>query len=199
MAFGCAFIFVVFLWLCRRKAKKRRAKRTAAFASTKGLDRKHSWRSRLIHFGKKLFGHSKKRRVVVVRHPNKQEGERVKLAELRDAEEARTSSDGLLKNDDDDMLELIASYQRRSASPRGARYDPSLHRISEDDVQSLNSHTAPSIFSHITGSARRAPDARQPVKEPASRFSDSTVSSGSHDHRRKPSGSKSNNPFLYIQ
>ena len=198
MTLGCAFIFVVILWLCRRKAKKRRAKRTAAFASSKGLDQKHNWRRRLIHFGEKLFGHPKNRRVLV-RHPNERGSERgsesVKLAELGDVEEARTSSDGLLKSDDDDMVQLIASYQRRSTSPRGVRYDPS-HWISEDDVRSLdiNSHAAPSIFSRITGSARRAPDARQPVKEPTSCFSDSTTSS--YDNRGKSPGSKSRNPFL---
>ena len=195
MTLGCAFIFVVILWLCRRKAKKRRAKRTAAFASSKGLDQKHNWRRRLVHFGEKLFGHSKNRRVLV-RHPNEREGESVKLAELGDAEEARSSSDGLLKDDDDDMVQLIGSYQRRSASPRGVRFDSS-HRISGDDVRSLNinSHAAPSIFSQMTGSARRAPDARQPVKELTSRFSDSTTTS-SFDNRGKSLGYKSNNPFV---
>ena len=194
MTLGCAFIFVAILWLCRRKAKKRRAKRTAAFASSKGLDQKHNWRRRLIHLGEKLFGHPKNRRVLV-RHPNERGNENVKLAELGDAEEARTSSDGLLKNDDDDMVQLIASYQRRSASPRGVRYDPS-HRISEDDVRSLdiNSHAAPSIFSRVTGSARRAPDARQPVKELTSRFSDTTT--GSYDNCGKSPNFKSKNPFL---
>lgn len=71
-----------------------------------------------------------------MRHPNERGSENVKLAELGDAEEARTSSDGLLKNDDDDMVQLIASYQRRSASPKGVRYDPS-HRISDDHLISI--------------------------------------------------------------
>ena len=79
----------------------------AAFASSNGLDQKHNWRRDLIRLGDKLFG--------------KRESENVKLAELG---EARTSSDGLLQNDDDDMVQLIASYHRRSALPRGVRYDP---------------------------------------------------------------------------
>lgn len=73
----------------------------------------------MIHLGEKLFGHLKNQRVL--RHPNERKSENVKLAELG---EARTSSDGLLQNDDDDMVQLIASYHRRSALPRGVRYDP---------------------------------------------------------------------------
>ncbi|KAF4562944.1 hypothetical protein EYR36_003377 [Pleurotus pulmonarius] len=36
MALGCAFIFLVFVWLFRRRARKARAKRTAAFAFAQG-------------------------------------------------------------------------------------------------------------------------------------------------------------------
>ena len=186
MTLGCAFIFVVFLWLCRRKAKKRRAKRTAEFATSKGLDRKQNWRWRLIRFGEKLFGHSDNRRVLI-RHPNNRESESVKLAKIRDAEEARNSSDGLLKDDDDDIVKIIGSYRE---------HDPPL---SQDDVRPLSgisSHAAPSIYSQVTGAARRGPDVRQPVKELTSRFSDSTQNSW--EHRRKSPDHKSKNPFASL-
>jgi len=184
MTLGCAFIFVVFLWLCRRKAKKRRAKRTAEFAASKGLAQKQNWRWHLIRFGEKLFGHSENRRVPI-RDPNNRENESVKLAKIRDAEEARTSSDGLLKDDDDDIVKIIGSY--REAPP------------SQDDVRPLSgisSHAAPSIYSQVTGAARRGPDVRQPVKELTSRFSDSTQSS--YEPRRKSPVHKSKNPFASL-
>lgn len=42
MALGCAFIFVAFLWCCRRRARKQRAKKTALFAQGKGIN-KGNW------------------------------------------------------------------------------------------------------------------------------------------------------------
>jgi len=55
MALGCAFIFLVILWLFRRRSRKQRAQRTAMFASAKGIDdNKGYWRQKLIPLREKL-------------------------------------------------------------------------------------------------------------------------------------------------
>ncbi|EAU81977.1 FRAS1 protein [Coprinopsis cinerea okayama7 len=49
MALGCAFIFVMFLWCCRRRARKQRQKRTQMFAKGKGIVKTHgrwNWAAR---------------------------------------------------------------------------------------------------------------------------------------------------------
>lgn len=190
MALGCAFIFVVFIWLCRRRAKKRRAKQTAMFAASKGLDQKQNWRWRLIRLRERLFGQSKKQKATM-RSSEEYESESVKLSKIRAAEEARTSSDALLGNEED-LVKLIGSYQYAKApSPRGSR-------ISVDDARSIgdvSSHASSSIYSQVTGTPRRGPDPRQPVKQLTSRFSNSTLSS--YEHRRNsPDFTRSRNPFL---
>ncbi|KAK2465614.1 hypothetical protein APHAL10511_002506 [Amanita phalloides] len=192
MTLGCAFIFVVFLWLCRRRAKKRRAKQTAKFAASKGLDQKGNRRWRLARFRERLFGHSKNQH----RHS---QCESLKLANLKDAEEARNSSDGLLRGDDDDsMLKFIDQY-RQTPSPRRSRHGHSLHRTpdADDDVRPLSvvsSHGAPSIYCEATRTRRRGPEPRQPVKELTSRFSMSTFSS--QGLQPNAPEKKSTNPFV---
>ncbi|KAJ2927120.1 hypothetical protein H1R20_g10018, partial [Candolleomyces eurysporus] len=54
MALGCAFIFVAFLWCCRRRARKQRAKKTAMFAKGKGIQ-KGSWNWGKLAAGWKLL------------------------------------------------------------------------------------------------------------------------------------------------
>ncbi|KAJ2914196.1 hypothetical protein MD484_g6202, partial [Candolleomyces efflorescens] len=59
MALGCAFIFVAFLWCCRRRARKQRAKKTALFAKGKGIQ-KGSWNwARFAAGWKLLFSRNK--------------------------------------------------------------------------------------------------------------------------------------------
>ncbi|KAF8632853.1 hypothetical protein AX17_004701 [Amanita inopinata Kibby_2008] len=203
MTLGCAFIFVVILWLCRRRAKTHRAKETAIFAKNKGLDQRNSWRWRLVRFGEKLFGHPKSKRVVLP-HPNGYESEDIKLSKLKAAEEARRPAEDdrftLGDGEEEDMEKLIGSYRySKPASPEPSRYNAHLHRITADDARSLSDsslRSSPSIYSQLTGVPRRGPDPRQPVKkELASRFSMSTLSSSEHHHQSSREYS-SKNPFL---
>ncbi|KAG5722304.1 Protein MAM3 [Termitomyces sp. T112] len=107
MALGCAFILLVFIWCCRRRARKQRTKKTAMFASQPGYGRmaKSSWRWRLIRFGEKLFGHKRSRKadLVIRHHTLQEETEAVKLRKIRMAEEARVDSE-------QDLVQLIGDY-----------------------------------------------------------------------------------------
>jgi hypothetical protein len=97
-------------------------------------------------------------------------------------------------DDDDDMARFIGSY--RSMTPP-SRHDTGLHRMSTiSDARSLgsiSSHTAPSIYSEITGTARRGPEPRQPVKL-VSRFSNSTLST--HKPLQDAPPIRKFNPFM---
>ncbi|KAF5368219.1 hypothetical protein D9615_010523 [Tricholomella constricta] len=191
MALGCAFIFLVVIWLFRRRARKQRAKRTILFATTPGYNRtrKSGWRWRLIRFGEKLFGHRRSRKAAMV-VPG--ESEAMKLTKLRAAEEARH---------EEDMVKLIGEYQHpsRSASPASlsrqcTTYTTHNDRLAPGDRRSTGEaslQSAPSIYSQMTGVPRKAPEPRQPLrkKDLTSRFSSSTYSSD------EPGGSNSKNPF----
>ncbi|KAJ6608209.1 insulin-like growth factor binding protein [Mycena sp. CBHHK59/15] len=159
MALGCAFIFLVVVWLWRRRARKQRATRTAKFAATRQLDHE-GWRWRLVRLGERLFGHRASRKV-----PG--ETEAVKMARMRAAEEARDARD---------MDKLIDSY----AYPRGEVHHHHHHnqyRLDEGDRASQLS--APSLYSQVTGMPHRMPEPREPVKSShrdiTSRFSGSTL------------------------
>jgi len=172
MALGCAFIFLVIVWLWRRRAKKQRAKQTAVFASAKSL--KGDWRWRLVRFGEKLFGHTASRRVVPT------ESESVRLTKLRAAEEARLGRD---------MDKLMGSYHSKPPSP--LRTNGHHHRIAGDgrSLSDSSQLSAPSIYSQMTGIPRRTPEPRQPTRgDPHSRFSSSTL-----DSLEPPTNSR--NPF----
>ncbi|KNZ75690.1 Proprotein convertase subtilisin/kexin type 5 [Termitomyces sp. J132] len=154
MALGCAFILLVFIWCCRRRARKQRTKKTAMFASQPGYGRmaKSSWRWRLIRFGEKLFGHKRSRKadLVIRHHTLQEETEAVKLRKIRMAEEARVDSE-------QDLVQLIGDYNYP---------DPKESQLS-----------APSIYSQMTGVPNRTPQPRQPLrkKDLTSRFSTSTL------------------------
>ncbi|KIL62256.1 hypothetical protein M378DRAFT_81478, partial [Amanita muscaria Koide BX008] len=90
MVLGCVFIFVAILWLCRRRAKKRRAKETAKFAAKRHLEPKRTWKQRLVRFGERLFGH---RKTPTKRSHSEYEAERVEIFKIIAAEEARKRSD----------------------------------------------------------------------------------------------------------
>lgn len=166
MALGCAFIFVAFLYCWRRRARKQRAKDTAAFASAKALH-KQNWRWRLARFGERLFGHS--------RNP-RPESEEIALWKLRAAEEARHHKE---------MEKLIGAHgHSRSGSIRPSSPLSSLHpykrRGSHDDTNTLcNRLSAGSMYTQVTGMARTGAEPRQPVKSDpvTSRFSTTTLGS----------------------
>ena len=139
------------------------------------------WRWKLIRFGEKLFGHAPSRRVPIVRV----EAENFKLTQLRMMEEARPiasfatdfnnnsmdhSEEG--GREEQDMVHLIESY-----NPLPETYYVNRHvRVHVDDHRSLLSdstsqHSAPSMYSQVTGLPHNVPEPRQPLK---SRFSMST-------------------------
>ncbi|KAF8156715.1 TNFR/NGFR cysteine-rich region family protein [Crassisporium funariophilum] len=204
MALGCAFIFLVIIWLFRRRQRKQRAKRTALFSAGATVNRgRTSWRWRLIRFGEKLFGHTRSRRAPQIVHlgPVREESEGIKLSKLRAAEEARGTSLGAPSRGnggsgaEEDMVKLIGSYNR-PASPEPSKYHPYHTRLTAADQRSISDgssqHSAPSMYSQVTGAPRRVPDPRQPLKKDlTSRFSLSTY--GSAEHLQQSGSGK--NPF----
>ena len=173
MALGCAFIFMVVLMCWRRRARKVRAKRTAAFASSKALDRKDNWRWKLVRFGERLFGHAPSQRVYAQDEP-----EEIRLKKLRAAEEAR----------EDDMEKLTGNYEHSRAESRRA---PS--RDSQAFSDSSQGHSirlsSGSLYSRVTGMPRRTAEPRQPVKNAnvlSSRFSMTTLGSDKSQPKLSP-------------
>jgi hypothetical protein len=184
MALGCAFIFIAVLWLWRRQARKRRAKRTAMFATSKRLDPKTSWRWRLLRFGEKLFGHNASRRVVV-NNPEPAPGEEsevIKLLKMRNAEEARHHGEM-------EKLELFGAYEySRAGSTRSSRHAPStLPSLNERRPAPRPTSVAEqvlraSVYSEVTGVPRNTPEPRQPINKnllsTLSRYPSSVSSAG---------------------
>ncbi|RDB30292.1 Proprotein convertase subtilisin/kexin type 5 [Hypsizygus marmoreus] len=216
MALGCAFIFLVILWLCRRRARKQRAKKTAVFAASPGYGHArqgNGWKWRLVRFGEKLFGHKRSRRavpVVGIIRPHPQESESVKLGKLRAAEEAR-GFDGVVPRvnaHEEDMVKLIGEY-RYPSRPTSPQYGPYHNHNHKDrlfverprSIGEASQLSAPSIYSQMTGVPRKAPEPRQPMrkKDLTSRFSGSTYSSderfGSGTGTAMRGGVVKKNPF----
>lgn len=184
MALGCAFIFVVILMLWRRHARKKRAKATAKFASTKNLHR-GGWRYRLVRFGEKLFGHKRSH----LAYP--EEPEPIRMEKLRAAEEARYEHD---------MDKLLDSYDySRAGSRRGPSPLPSLHDYERDPQrgrlvkQPTGGATLSdrSLYSQVTGLPRMTAEPRQPVRTARdllpSRFSGSSYTTSVHSPPLPPS------------
>ena len=166
MALGCAFIFFCVLACWRRRARKKRAKRTAQFAIAKSLQPPRTWRGRLARFGERLFGYG----------PADAESEEIKLMKLRNAEEARHH------------MEMEKLHQMGASSSLGKRKPPpSVPSVYESGRDSLavpsevsNRLSDGSLYSQVTGLPRRTPEPRQPMRSNAellpSRFSTSSTS-----------------------
>ncbi|KAJ7491081.1 insulin-like growth factor binding protein [Mycena latifolia] len=172
MALGCAFIFLLVLMLWRRRARNRRAKQTAAFATAKRLDPKTSWRWRLLRFGEKLFGHKASRRAQAAPPITVEavESEAIKLMKMRNAEEARHHGEM-------EKLQLYGAYDRAPSTL------PSLdgRRERERDPRAAVAEQVAraSMYSEVTGVPRNAPEPRQPVsKTLLSRYPSSASSAG---------------------
>jgi hypothetical protein len=205
MTLGCAFIFLVILWFFRRRAQKQRAKRTAIFASSKGLGGgKGYWRRKVVPFGEKLFGHISSTRhgadfkSKIVMLPStlrvEPEGEAIKLKMLRAAEEARESPDSQ-KDVEQDVatLGLIRSLAK-PATPKATQFHTRSHRVSPANEHRFSGSASsdksvvsePSLYSQMTGVPRKTPEPRRPMRpegelidldlEPRSRFSMSSAS-----------------------
>ena len=213
MALGCAFIFMVFLMCWRRRARKQRANKTKQFAMAKKLDDPKSWRQRLVRFGERLFGHTSKNKFAGHYTYNTDQqgylGDTKKGGDiaLRDLEEQRRFRDDSKRPTayrDDDLDGIVGAYEyeqsvRSSPSEysrfyrqqphndRSAQLDREYSRLRqqkprEEDI--LESIASRSIYSQVTGSKKRAPEPRLPVRNfPGSRFSAST-SSGSSNRSR---------------
>jgi hypothetical protein len=168
MALGCAFIFLVILLLWRRRARKQRAKQTAAFASIKSLDGK-GWRARLLRLGERLFGHSGRSRPPAPKFGDAttasiSPSEDLKLMMLREQEEERHQKE---------MEKIFGAY---GLSRAGSSRAPSAF-----DNDRRSEFSDPSIYSQVTGLPRRGPEPRLPVKKSmteASRYSMSTTYTG---------------------
>ncbi|KAF8204328.1 insulin-like growth factor binding protein [Mycena galopus ATCC 62051] len=178
MTLGCAFIFLLVLMCWRRRARKRRAKQTAAFAASKRLDPKTNWRWRLLRFGEKLFGHKASRRTAAAAAPPQVttedvESEAIKLMKMRNAEEARHHGEM-------EKLQLFGAYEyTRAGSTRSSRVSsshssrkpapsvlPPLDGRREHDHTALTAQMSrASIYSQVTGEPRNAPEPRQPVNK----------------------------------
>jgi hypothetical protein len=205
MTLGCAFIFLVILWFFRRRAQKQRAKRTAIFASSKGIGgSKGYWRRKVVPFGEKLFGHISSTRhdtdlkSKILMLPStlrvEPEGEAIKLKMLRAAEEARQSSDSQ-KDVEEDVatLGLLRSHAK-PATPKATRSHTRLHRASPVNEHRFSGSSSsdrtvfsePSLYSQMTGVPMKTPEPRRPMRpegelvdldlEPRSRFSMSSWS-----------------------
>lgn len=181
MALGCAFIFLVVIWLFRRRQRKQRAKRAAQFANGFTVkEEKTGWRWKLLRFGEKLFCHARSRRVPIIRRVTiiREESEDVKVTRLKMAEEARPAASFVVSEQrgvDADLVQLIGSYNR-PPSPDASRYYTNRHdRVPLVDQRSFSDassqHSAPSMYSQATGLPPKVPEPRQPLK---SRFSMST-------------------------
>ena len=188
MALGCAFIFIIVIWLYRRHQRKKRAKRAAQFA----IKERTGWRWKLLRFGEKLFCHARSRRVPIVRVG----AEDIKLSQIRMMEEARPVAAPFATNlnsmdhnregeREEDLVQLIESY-----NPLPETYYTNRHvRVHLADQRSLSDsssqHSAPSMYSQVTGLPHNVPEPRQPLK---SRFSMSTFAT--NEVRKNHSGKK---------
>jgi len=178
MVLGCAFIFVVFIWCWRRRARKQRAKRTKEFAAAKNIDptRNWGWRRRLAGF---FAGRRGKRRfqehpptIQLVERYHDDVGDEVKLRDIEEARERR----------DREKLELIGAYEysSRSSSSSSSRRSrrapeplPSLHErpkhspqhSSRGEEDSFSRIYRTSVYSEMTGVPRHAPEPRQPIRD----------------------------------
>ncbi|KAJ7199206.1 TNFR/NGFR cysteine-rich region family protein [Mycena pura] len=178
MALGCAFIFLLIVWLWRRRSRKQRAKRTKRWAAGRRREG-GGWRWRLVRSGEKLFGHRASERRVPVQISPPLATESMKMDRMRAAEEGR---------DGRDVDKLLAAYEypRREARPAHHHHHHHILRQQRHDSYSSLSDqastlSAQSLYTQVTGVPPRAPQTKEPVRplkgerDPTSRFSSSTV------------------------
>ncbi|KIY48194.1 growth factor receptor domain-containing protein, partial [Fistulina hepatica ATCC 64428] len=146
MALGCAFIFMCVLWCWRRHARKQRAKRTRMFASAKDLD-KPTWHERLARFRARLFGGGRR---VQLQSSEEMGMGHVVAVDRKEPSVFRSAAPSSRW----DESQLIDSYKYA----RTVRSEPNL------ECARSNRMSGPSMYSQVTGNARRVPDVRQPVK-----------------------------------
>ncbi|KAF7291999.1 Growth factor receptor domain-containing protein [Mycena indigotica] len=160
MTLGCAFIFIVVLWLCRRRRARKQAtaqRRTFQLQAVRP-DHQGGWRWKLLRFGEKLFGHRRSHRVVPMDISRPMD---LELGGLKTQPRPQPRPQRREKRGRED-------YQQRQ------------HLLESTTSRSLSDHSAPSIYSQMTGVPPRMPEPRQPVRHvpevPADvRLSSSTI------------------------
>ncbi|PFH50509.1 hypothetical protein AMATHDRAFT_144925 [Amanita thiersii Skay4041] len=199
MALGCAFIVLVVIWLCRRRANKKRAKRTAMLAAQQKVHGKWCFKWGILPDSVKLMKLRAAEEARPISHPyeykHAPEPEPKSVSEREDENESRRSRSSeerdrvfLVPDGEEDMVKLIGSYQRsQPRTPRYSTYSHHSHHVTVDDTRSMSDasvHSTLSMYSQVTGERHRGPDPRQPVKKDLkSRFSASTLSSYYHFKR----------------
>ena len=212
MTLGCAFIFLVILLCWRRRARKQRANKTKQFAIAKRLDDPKGWRQRLVRFGERLFGHTPKNSLDGNRlyttdpppgyHEDPKKGD-IMLRDLEAQRRFREAPPRPTTHHEDDLDGIVGAYEyqqslRSSPSEYSHYYRQQPHNDTSAELRReysrlqqpkprediLDSIASRSIYSQVTGSKRRAPEPRLPVRDfPGSRFSTSTGSGSSHQSR----------------
>jgi len=212
MALGCAFIFLMFIMCCRRRAKKQRAKKTAKFATAKRLEKSSSWKWRLVRFGERFFGHKTRLRKVepdvlpvAYNHHNHHQYETspasrphsvisnyqdIKLKDLKTGTSA-SSEDKKKKREteyDADKFIDAYNYSTYSRSTRTPSTLPDLDGPLYKERQKQRRVEQESLYAEVTGKQRLTPEPRQPLKRElsgASRFTSSTVDTRKTRNRTK--------------
>lgn len=162
--------------------RKKRQQKTKQFATAKRLNGgKWDWKYKLVRFGEKLFGHRPSQRVP---YPD-EEQEPIKLRDLEG---------GLKRSSTYNTERFLGAYEERrhqhddhrSVSSKPSTL-PSLkdNRSREERLREKDRHAAPSLmsgpslYSQITGNARRTPETREPVRKNEDLLIDSESRTGS--------------------
>nr|GAT50990.1 growth factor receptor domain-containing protein [Mycena chlorophos] len=165
MALGCAFIFVVIVWLWRRRAQKKQRvdPHWRSFKLRARYQARPGWRGRLLDLAERVFTRRQRTTERVVT---------MNISRPLDLEMA--SSNPKL------VPVPVPQPQRWEKPGRGrGREEHQRHLLthSETTSQSLSDHSAPSIYSQVTGVPPRMPEPRQPVRAGADpRFSSTSTS-----------------------
>ncbi|KAF9010794.1 insulin-like growth factor binding protein [Cyathus striatus] len=213
MALGCAFIFIAFIWCCRRRTRKRRAQKTQMFSQGEIMPRRREvgWKWWLQN----LFTRKKVTVTVLPHHYDAHEYQRsvqggdLKMNHLGSPEERRREVED---ENEADLVELIGSYRYPtpkasqthfphnpppSPPPRNQYLDvpEATSRTNLLEVPStrptrpnrparpLSLLSAPSIYSQMTGMPRKIPEPRQPVRARESDTSRFSLSTLSSEDR----------------
>lgn len=170
MTLGVAFLILLLLVCWRRRARRKRAQATRAFAIQRGLDNNLTWRERIVRFGERLFGHQRSRPGPIAL----EEVHHDKLDRYNEAEEARydvkyfdSSSHSSRRHDHRDPR-YLSDLDKRSKHGYHSRSNSSssVARYGKERDVDLNSMSDASMYTYVTGQPRRAADARQPVRAP---------------------------------
>lgn len=191
MALGLVFLVLLALGCWRRRQRKRRALETRAFARQKNLDVRMGWGRRLVRWGERLFGHDLGKRALGL-GDKKTRGRGMEMEMEMDAgmregpialrgggdlEEGRggrergsrasrdmdTILDAYGYRDYDDDDDAHPHSHHLATSPHATRQTFASRALERE--RDLNRLSGASLYTEITGQARRTADVRQPVRE----------------------------------